>query len=201
MEQVLALTVATLGDLADLHVAELPDRSTCYVTADGGTFRLSQTSGQVADGNDIVAPAAGSPIAGLPNARWLRQGPQVTQGAAVPISGAIGTYTALTLAIPENITAQYEITLEARRDADGESASYKRVVTISRDGAGAPTLQGTPTDLVAQESATGTIAADWSFVTTAFTGNSVLVQFAIANNVYTAITLKAQVERQNGVYS
>jgi hypothetical protein len=201
METVLALAVDTIAQMADIHVAPLPNDTTCYVRGDGGTFRLLKTSARVADGNDIVAPATGSPIAGLADARWERIGPQITQSQAVAVSGAIATSTIMQLGIPENITAQYEITLEVRRDADGASASYKRVVTISRDGAVAPIFNGAAADLVAQESADGTIAADWSFPTLTFTGNLLNIQFAIAVNVYTALTAKASVARQIGVYS
>lgn len=67
------ITVADLGQLATVHVSELEDGANAWVSDIESYFVLVQNSGLTPDGTTIIKPLDGSPIAGLPNARWLRQ--------------------------------------------------------------------------------------------------------------------------------
>jgi len=65
------ITVSTLGELATLHVAELIEGTTAWVVAAGNYWTLELNSG-APSGQNVVVPLSGSPIAGLPNARWIQ---------------------------------------------------------------------------------------------------------------------------------
>lgn len=189
--------VASLAELADVNVAELTDNTLITVTGDTrSVFQLHKTSLLAADGVDIIAPNAGSPIAGAATALWVRNAPARTLGGLVSLgSGAPATYTILTgPTAPVDSTEQYTIQLLVRQATGGISASYTRVITVTRDGTGAPTIAGT-TDLITQEQASGTVPADWSLVASAYSGNDLLVQFAIATNTYAGVVARAIVTR------
>lgn len=147
--------VATLADLRDLHVAQLTDRSTCFVISEDAQYRLYKDSGILALANDtgIIQPNPGSPIAGAANARWLIQGERVTASAQTVFTPTVlgspftilGSATTPSIIIPEDSTENYTIELMLRRAADGAALYYKREVTVTRNGAAPPLFQATDT--------------------------------------------------------
>lgn len=64
-------TVATLGDLVTLHIAELIDGTSVWVASDLAYWTLEKNSGATVN-STVLAPLSGSPIAGGSNARWIR---------------------------------------------------------------------------------------------------------------------------------
>jgi hypothetical protein len=73
------ITVANIGELQTVHVAELVDGVWAYVVDAGGGvgayFALAKSIAPpvpVSDGVNVVAPIVGSPVAGGANARWFR---------------------------------------------------------------------------------------------------------------------------------
>lgn len=203
------LEVATIADLSDLHVAPLTDGSTVYVISEDAQYRLYKNSGLVADGIDIVRPEVGSPIAGADNARWIRTTPATVISAAVQITGAIGTETVMDgttrprVLIPENTSETYTISLMVRRNADGVTVYYQRQVTVSRDGAGAPTLTSSA-DYVSNEDPAWPVGnASFPATTTALVSGQyyLVVQFAQANAATTPSTAKATVVRSSPIFS
>jgi hypothetical protein len=70
-----AVTVASLAQLADVHVARWDDGTPAWVIDQATVYFLRKASAAVANGFSIIAPNAGSPIAGAAGARWLRQLP------------------------------------------------------------------------------------------------------------------------------
>ncbi len=65
------LTVASVAALADIHVSEYQDGTNAWVSAENEYFTLEVGSAATPSVN-IIKPTAGSPIAGLDNARWIR---------------------------------------------------------------------------------------------------------------------------------
>lgn len=67
-------TVATLGELVTLHVAELIDGANVWVTAANDYFTLIKQPSvtPVIDNENILSPIAGSPIAGAASSVWVR---------------------------------------------------------------------------------------------------------------------------------
>ncbi len=77
------LTVATVYALADVHVSEYHNGANAWVVQENTYFILNKSSGATPDANTIQ-PVAGSPRAGLDQARWLRETiivPPVTPGS------------------------------------------------------------------------------------------------------------------------
>lgn len=66
------ITVDSIDGLRVVHVAEFQDGTTAWVIDQEAKFVLELHSGATADGLSIVEPIAGSPIAGYPDARWVR---------------------------------------------------------------------------------------------------------------------------------
>lgn len=74
------IVVPSLADLPLVWVAPLDDGSECWVIDEDARWVLRKNSGLAPDvgvgfpfGQFIVTPAPGSPIAGLPNARWIKE--------------------------------------------------------------------------------------------------------------------------------
>lgn len=65
--------VPNLGALMQLHVAELDEGTIAFVEDQGVQYLLRKSLGGATDATNILAPIAGSPIAGAPGARWVRQ--------------------------------------------------------------------------------------------------------------------------------
>lgn len=65
------IVVASIAALRDIHVAELDDGTLAYVQALTSFFVLEKSNGGVDNGVTIIAPNAGSPIAGAAGARWV----------------------------------------------------------------------------------------------------------------------------------
>src|SRR5512144_1728567 len=65
-------TVQTLGALADLHVADFQEGAHVWVQSLDQAFHLAKAGGVTPDQITAVAPHRGAPIAGAPNAVWLR---------------------------------------------------------------------------------------------------------------------------------
>lgn len=66
------ITVANEGELSTVHVAELDEGSNAWVDNPGAYYTLEKQSGAPPVPGSVVAPIAGSPIAGFPNARWVK---------------------------------------------------------------------------------------------------------------------------------
>lgn len=66
------ITVDTVAALALVHVAELDNGCLAWVDAVDNFFVLHKVSARTPNGTTVVAPAAGSPIAGAPSAVWVR---------------------------------------------------------------------------------------------------------------------------------
>ncbi len=90
------LTVATVYALADVHVSEYQDGANAWVTDESTYFTLERSGGQTPDANTIK-PSPGSPIAGLDNARWLRNVPPTSGGMA--LSGTLAARPTATAAL------------------------------------------------------------------------------------------------------
>src|SRR5277367_316522 len=65
-------TVSDLGELSTLHVSAITEGANVWVESEGDYWTLEKASGAVV-GVNVIAPLGGSPIAGAPNARWVRQ--------------------------------------------------------------------------------------------------------------------------------
>jgi hypothetical protein len=83
------ITVANIAALALVHVAELDDGCWAWVVADSVYYTLQKNSG-AAPGVGVVAPVAGSPIAGAANARWILEavGSDATSIQGEPVSAS-----------------------------------------------------------------------------------------------------------------
>jgi len=67
------ISVASLTALTLLHVAQLEDGTEAWIVAEGVFFALQKNSAVADDSYNVISPAAGAPIAGAANARWIRQ--------------------------------------------------------------------------------------------------------------------------------
>jgi hypothetical protein len=87
------LTVNDLGELSTVHVSGVDEGANAWVETDGFYWILEKSSG-VPVGPGVIAPLPGSPIAGAPNARWIRQvtgGGSADPAAVLEIRFLIGT--------------------------------------------------------------------------------------------------------------
>ena len=66
------ITVDTLAALALVHVAEIDNGTLAWVDATSSIFVLRKLSALVPNGTTVIAPVAGSPIAGAAAARWVQ---------------------------------------------------------------------------------------------------------------------------------
>lgn len=67
------IVVQNLEELAAVWVAPLDEGSEAWVVDEDARWVLRKDSGLVPDGNLIVQPSDGSPIAGAANARWIKE--------------------------------------------------------------------------------------------------------------------------------
>lgn len=152
------IIVNTSLDMQRLHVAELPDGQECLVLADRSFWVLNKASTLTQDGQNLLAPFSGSPIAGAATALWARQFPLSVPLPLVVTTDATPNATS-TIAIPDNSVVQLDVIIVARDAVDGESAGYRIVGTVKRHAAGAATLVGTPVALLTNEDDAGWAAA------------------------------------------
>lgn len=65
------VVVDSLAALQMLHVSELEEGTSAWVTQQIDYYILQKNSSAVVGGTNVVAPVAGSSIAGAPNAKWV----------------------------------------------------------------------------------------------------------------------------------
>lgn len=76
------LVVLNLAELMMIHVADWHTGANAWVVAQSDYYVLDKNSSALISGSDIVAPIAGSPIAGAPAAKWIRGSLAIAPGAS-----------------------------------------------------------------------------------------------------------------------
>ncbi len=66
------ITVPNLIALGQLWAHEYDEGAAVWVTSEQTPYCLEKNSGVTGNGEDVIAPIAGAPIAGASNARWIR---------------------------------------------------------------------------------------------------------------------------------
>ena len=132
------IVVASLAALKDIHVAELDDGTLAYVQALTSFYVLEKSNGGVDNGVTIIAPNAGSPIAGAAGARWVflvLAGAEALvtpfQFIPVPTATTTGPGAVAFMTVPVNVLVQGAIEVEFMASVEVE------VIAVSANFQGA----------------------------------------------------------------